>query len=63
MARLVVMYGTPKDSGAFDKYSFATHVPIAKQIPGLRKSEVSRGAYRHAGRPFPLSSDRDAPFR
>jgi uncharacterized protein (TIGR02118 family) len=44
MARLVVMYGTPKDPGAFDKYYFATHVPIAKQIPGLRKYEVSRGA-------------------
>jgi uncharacterized protein (TIGR02118 family) len=44
MARLVVMYGTPKDAGAFDTYYFATHVPIAKQIPGLRKYEVSRGA-------------------
>jgi len=38
------MYGTPKDPDAFDKYYFATHVPIAKQIPGLRKYEVSRGA-------------------
>src|SRR5580704_16021290 len=44
MARLVVMYGTPTDPGAFDRYYFATHVPIAKQIPGLRKYEVSRGA-------------------
>ena len=44
MARLVVMYGTPKDAGAFDKYYFETHVPIAKRIPGLRKYEVSRGA-------------------
>ena len=44
MARLVVMYGTPKDPGAFDRYYFATHVPLAKQIPGLRKYEVSRGA-------------------
>jgi uncharacterized protein (TIGR02118 family) len=44
MARLVVMYGTPKDAGAFDTYYFATHVPIAKQIPGLRKYEISRGA-------------------
>jgi uncharacterized protein (TIGR02118 family) len=43
MARLVVMYGTPKDPGAFDKHYFAIQVPIAKQIPGLRKYEVSRG--------------------
>ena len=44
MARLVVMYGTPKDAGAFDKYYFERHIPIAKKIPGLRKYEVSRGA-------------------
>jgi uncharacterized protein (TIGR02118 family) len=43
MARLVVLYGTPKDVGAFDTYYFATHIPMAKRIPGLRKYEVSRG--------------------
>lgn len=43
MARLVVMYGTPKDPAAFDKHYFEIQVPIAKQIPGLRKYEVSRG--------------------
>ena len=43
MARLLVMYKTPKDAGAFDAYYFNTHVPIAKQIPGLRKYEVSKG--------------------
>jgi uncharacterized protein (TIGR02118 family) len=43
MARLVVMYRTPKDAAAFDRYYFASHVPIAKKIPGLRKYEVSRG--------------------
>ena len=44
MARVVVMYKTPKDPAAFDRYYFATHVGIAKRIPGLRKYEVSRGA-------------------
>jgi uncharacterized protein (TIGR02118 family) len=43
MARLVVMYRTPKQAGAFDKHYFETHVPIAKRIPGLRKYEVSQG--------------------
>jgi uncharacterized protein (TIGR02118 family) len=43
MARLVVMYRTPKDPAAFDRYYFATHIPIAKKIPGLRKYEVSDG--------------------
>jgi uncharacterized protein (TIGR02118 family) len=43
MARLVVVYKTPKDVGGFDAYYFDTHVAIAKKIPGLRKYEVSKG--------------------
>lgn len=43
MARLVVMYKTPKDAAAFDKYYFETHIPIAKKVPGLTKYEVSQG--------------------
>jgi uncharacterized protein (TIGR02118 family) len=43
MARLVVMYKTPKDPAAFDTYYFETHIRIAKKIPGLRKYEVSQG--------------------
>ena len=44
MARLVVIYKTPKDPAAFDAYYFKTHVPLAKKLPGLRRYEVSRGA-------------------
>jgi uncharacterized protein (TIGR02118 family) len=51
MARVVVMYKIPKDPGAFDKYYFATHVPIAKRLPGLRKYEVSQGAVATPGGP------------
>ena len=43
MARLVVVYKTPKDASAFDRYYFNTHVPLAKKIPGLRRYEVSDG--------------------
>ena len=43
MAHVVVMYKTPKDTAAFDKHYFETHVPIAKKIPGLKKYEVSQG--------------------
>jgi uncharacterized protein (TIGR02118 family) len=43
MARMVVIYRTPKDVAAFDKHYFETHVPIAKKLPGLRKYEVSQG--------------------
>ena len=44
MAKLVVLYKTPKNTDAFDKYYFATHVPLAKKIPGLTKYDVSKGA-------------------
>jgi uncharacterized protein (TIGR02118 family) len=43
VARLVVMYRTPKDPAAFDRYYFEKHVPLARRIAGLRKYEVSRG--------------------
>jgi uncharacterized protein (TIGR02118 family) len=43
MARLLVMYKTPRDAAAFDRYYFGTHVPLAKKIPGVRKYEVSQG--------------------
>jgi uncharacterized protein (TIGR02118 family) len=43
MARLVVMYKTPRDRAAFDTHYFASHVPLAKTIPGLRKYEVNSG--------------------
>ena len=43
MASLVVMYKTPTDPHAFDKYYAETHIPIAQRIPGLRKYEISRG--------------------
>lgn len=44
MARLLLMYKTPRDASAFDKHYFEKHVPIAKKMPGLRKYEVSKGA-------------------
>src|ERR1700750_1081700 len=44
MAKIVVLYKTPKNTDAFDKYYFATHVPIAKKLPGLKKYDVSKGA-------------------
>ena len=43
MARLVVMYKTPADAAAFDKYYFGKHIPLAHKIPGLKKYEVNKG--------------------
>lgn len=43
MARMVVIYRTPKNVETFDRHYFEIHVPLAKKIPGLRKYEVSDG--------------------
>ena len=42
MAKLIVMYKTPRDTTAFDKHYFEKHVALAKKIPGVRKYEVSQ---------------------
>jgi len=43
MAKVYAMYKVPADKAAFDRYYYATHVPIAKKIPGLRHYEVTSG--------------------
>ena len=43
MARMVVIYRTPRDPAAFDEHYANVHVPMAKRLPGLRGYEVSRG--------------------
>jgi uncharacterized protein (TIGR02118 family) len=56
MARMLVIYRRPKDPAAFDEHYFSIHVPLAKQLPGIRKYTVSRGPI--AG----LASAKDAYF-
>ncbi len=51
MAKLIAMYKTPKDRAVFDAHYFATHVPLAKTIPGLRRYEVSSGPVMTPGGP------------
>jgi uncharacterized protein (TIGR02118 family) len=44
MADLIVIYKTPKDAAAFDKYYADIHIPLAKKIPGLRKYTITKGS-------------------
>jgi uncharacterized protein (TIGR02118 family) len=43
MARVVVMFRTPKDTAAFDAHYFETHVALAKMLPGLRRYDILQG--------------------
>jgi uncharacterized protein (TIGR02118 family) len=54
MADLVVLYKTPGDPAAFDKYYFESHIPLAKKLPGLRKYTVSKGPVATPAGPSPL---------
>jgi uncharacterized protein (TIGR02118 family) len=43
MAQLLALYHQPKDPTAFEQHYYGTHVPLAKQLPGLRTYTVSKG--------------------
>src|SRR5215475_12961524 len=51
MAKLIVLYRTPRDPAEFDRYYAQVHTPIVKKIPGLRRLELTRvtGAPSGAG--------------
>lgn len=43
MAKMTVIYQTPKDIAFFEKHYFEVHIPLAKQLPGLIKYEINDG--------------------
>jgi uncharacterized protein (TIGR02118 family) len=54
MARIVVIYKTPKDAAAFDKHYAEVHVPLVRKLAGLRKFEMSKGPIATPGGPSGL---------
>jgi uncharacterized protein (TIGR02118 family) len=40
--KFVALYGPPADPAAFDRYYAETHVPLAHQLPGLRRVETAQ---------------------
>ena len=46
MAKVLVLYNTPSDVEAFDSYYRATHIPIAKKLPGLLSYTINAQAPR-----------------
>ena len=54
MARFVVMYDTPSDIEAFERHYREVHIPLAKQLPGLRRYTVSHDATPVIGEPYHL---------
>ncbi|MBX5475599.1 MAG: EthD family reductase [Clostridia bacterium] len=42
MVKLVVMFKRPEDPEEFERLYRETHLPLARQMPGLRRMELSR---------------------
>ena len=40
--KLVALYGVPTDAAAFERHYVATHVPLARRLPGLERVETAR---------------------
>jgi uncharacterized protein (TIGR02118 family) len=49
MATVLALYKKPADPAAFDAYYHATHVPLAKTLPGLRSYHISSGPVAAGG--------------
>lgn len=41
MAKMTVIYNTPKDIDFFERHYFEVHVPLAKKLPGLIAYEIN----------------------
>jgi uncharacterized protein (TIGR02118 family) len=44
MVRFLVLYDQPADPAAFDQHYREVHIPLTKQLPGLRRYTLSRDA-------------------
>ncbi len=44
MAKMTVIYKTPKDKEFFERHYFEVHVPLAKRLPGLLRYEINGGS-------------------
>jgi uncharacterized protein (TIGR02118 family) len=44
MVRFLAAYDKPDDPAAFDRHYREVHIPLAKQLPGLRRYTISRNA-------------------
>jgi uncharacterized protein (TIGR02118 family) len=56
-ARFLAVYETPADPGAFDRHYREIHIPLLRDLPGLRRYTVSRDLTALHGEPFYLVTE------
>ncbi|HEY9241488.1 MAG TPA: EthD family reductase [Streptosporangiaceae bacterium] len=58
-ARFLAVYETPADPAAFDRHYREVHIPLLRQLPGLRRYTVSRDVTALHGEPYYLIAELD----
>jgi uncharacterized protein (TIGR02118 family) len=58
-ARFLAAYETPADPTAFDRHYRQVHIPLLRQLPGLRRYTVSRDVVALHGEPYHLIAELD----
>ncbi|SRR6266567_143624 len=59
-ARFLILWDTPEDPQEFDRHYREVHIPLAKQMPGLRRYTLSRNAARiRGGEPYYVIAELD----
>jgi uncharacterized protein (TIGR02118 family) len=58
-ARFLAVYETPADPAAFDRHYHEIHIPLLRQLPGLRRYTISRDVVALHGEPYYLIAELD----
>jgi len=58
-ARFIACYDKPADPEAFDRHYHEVHIPIARQLPGLRRYTVSQDTAEVRGEAYYLVAELD----
>ena len=58
-ARFLAVYETPADPAAFDRHYREIHIPLLRQLPGLRRYTISRDVTALHGEPYHLITELD----
>ncbi|MBO0792685.1 MAG: EthD family reductase [Ktedonobacteraceae bacterium] len=52
MVKFLILWDTPTDPVAFERHYREIHIPLAKQLPGLRRYTAGRHATAIRGEPY-----------
>ncbi len=55
--RFLALYETPTDPEAFDRHYREVHIPLGRQLPGLRRYAVGRDVAAVRGVPYYLVAE------